>query len=585
MNIKRGLWIGLVLLGCDSREETASEAPPPALPAAASADAPKELPVSETDASYALLRRAAPALVAQGAAALGTRCRALPGELQEETRERLLARAASLGLDLEGDPARKAWSALAQALTLCSSASIQALERVLRGWLDVGGEPGRAATRALGFVAAERRSLRAETVIALLGQVNNSPEAAWFALSRLKYGATSLRSAALKVAGTAQTSSYSAEVYRLQTLARLHPESLKALSEVVQDEQRPPEIRRAALSALAAAGPSGERVLRKLSKRAPSEGSLAAWLAARKAQSKRLSPSESAWPSLVKSGNLRDQHSALTLLGRSAATPQGNAALASALGDENPGTVAIAARALRDSALRGASFEADRKLQRSLRASMQKVWSRDTLATQVALLEAVGALQVLSLRGKVESFCDSPWNAVRNAASQALAQLRSPRRCDLTSASFATPFADTADAELKLQVGELELTLRLFRQSAPRHFDRIVSLANAGWFEQNPLQYGDQVLQLGDPDGDGLGNGSHDTLPSEISPTPFTALSVGAAQLGLDSGSTQLFVTLADRPDLDLRYPHLGRASAEWIQVGRNATIESASLVILDPKP
>ena len=71
------------------------------------------------------------------------------------------------------------------------------------------------------------------------------------------------------------------------------------------------------------------------------------------------------------------------------------------------------------------------------------------------------------------------------------------------------------------------------------------------------------VVQLGDPGGDGYG-GSGELLRCETSPAPFGPLDVGVALAGRDTGSSQIFVTLARYPKLDGDYARVGRAEGDW---------------------
>ena len=69
------------------------------------------------------------------------------------------------------------------------------------------------------------------------------------------------------------------------------------------------------------------------------------------------------------------------------------------------------------------------------------------------------------------------------------------------------------------------------------------------------------VAQGGDPRADGYGGIAH-IVPTEISGARFERGAVGIALAGLDTGGTQFFITLADTPHLDARYPYLGRVVA-----------------------
>jgi cyclophilin family peptidyl-prolyl cis-trans isomerase len=53
-------------------------------------------------------------------------------------------------------------------------------------------------------------------------------------------------------------------------------------------------------------------------------------------------------------------------------------------------------------------------------------------------------------------------------------------------------------------------------------------------------------------------------MRSETSPVAFGPLDVGVALSGRDTGSSQFFVALTRAPNLDGRYPWVGRADGDW---------------------
>ncbi len=81
-------------------------------------------------------------------------------------------------------------------------------------------------------------------------------------------------------------------------------------------------------------------------------------------------------------------------------------------------------------------------------------------------------------------------------------------------------------------------------------------------------------MQFGDRGGDGYG-GSGELLRCETSPVPFGALDVGVALAGRDTGSSQIFVTLARHPHLDGHYAWVGRASGDWDAVAEGDVIKA----------
>jgi peptidyl-prolyl cis-trans isomerase B (cyclophilin B) len=85
------------------------------------------------------------------------------------------------------------------------------------------------------------------------------------------------------------------------------------------------------------------------------------------------------------------------------------------------------------------------------------------------------------------------------------------------------------------------------------------------------------VAQFGDPDGDGFG-GAGSLLRCETSPVPFGALDVGVALSGRDTGSSQLFVTLARYPHLDGEYARVGRAEGDWAALAEGDSIREVKV-------
>jgi peptidyl-prolyl cis-trans isomerase B (cyclophilin B) len=86
------------------------------------------------------------------------------------------------------------------------------------------------------------------------------------------------------------------------------------------------------------------------------------------------------------------------------------------------------------------------------------------------------------------------------------------------------------------------------------------------------------VVQFGDPEGDGYG-GSGTPLRCETSPVPFAALDVGMALAGRDTGSSQLFVSLARTPHLDGEFTRVGRAEGDWTKVAEGDVVRSARIL------
>jgi cyclophilin family peptidyl-prolyl cis-trans isomerase len=110
---------------------------------------------------------------------------------------------------------------------------------------------------------------------------------------------------------------------------------------------------------------------------------------------------------------------------------------------------------------------------------------------------------------------------------------------------------------------------------APLATARIVELARKGFYDGMPILRVSPgyIVQLGDSTGDGSGGAGGPPLPSEGAPAEFGALSVGLALGGRDTGSSQLFVTLAEEPPFFGDYPLLGSADPDWATVAEGDRI------------
>ncbi len=110
---------------------------------------------------------------------------------------------------------------------------------------------------------------------------------------------------------------------------------------------------------------------------------------------------------------------------------------------------------------------------------------------------------------------------------------------------------------------------------APIAATRMVALARSGFYTGMTIHrvVPGFVVQFGDRGGDGFG-GSGELLRCETSPVAFGALDVGVALAGRDTGSSQIFVTLARSPDLDGEYAWVGRADGDWNAVAEGDQVQ-----------
>jgi cyclophilin family peptidyl-prolyl cis-trans isomerase len=189
-------------------------------------------------------------------------------------------------------------------------------------------------------------------------------------------------------------------------------------------------------------------------------------------------------------------------------------------------------------------------------------------------------LQLLSLKSKIEAFCRDPSPAVRDKAARALVMLGDNSKSCVAPASTATTKAAANDKPVVIvfETTSGRHTLNLRPDLAPHSVQRVIDLLAEGFYNQMPIHRAvpGQVVQFGDPMGDGYGGSGREPVVSESSPQHFAAFSVGMADWGRDSGSSQLFVTLSASPLLDGEYTWLGTASQSWENVVLDDVITTA---------
>jgi len=198
--------------------------------------------------------------------------------------------------------------------------------------------------------------------------------------------------------------------------------------------------------------------------------------------------------------------------------------------------------------------------------------ARNSIEVQSLLLDAIGALQILTLKDTANGACASDNPTLREHAQKALRLLgEQARQCQppppqpgAPVALFATPMPDNALLTLETDVGTL--TLMLDASYAPSAVARVIGLAKAGFYDGIVVHrvVPGFVAQFGDPEGDGYGGDDKPPLRCETAPLPFPSGSIGVALSGRDTGSSQLFVTLGRYPHLDGQYAWLGTAGPGW---------------------
>ena len=306
---------------------------------------------------------------------------------------------------------------------------------------------------------------------------------------------------------------------------------------------------------------------------------------------------------LARDGSLRVRERALGVL---AAHPEAEAApevVARALAAKELGLVASAALAIaaRPSIAEGPSRQAihdaldpaapppkgaptertvDAAVKKALAGALARPMDEADAEIRIDLAAAVGALREVDARAWVMRLCTDRGPALRRAGRRALERLDPPgtaHACDVvTDFGDASPLAGKPSAprvlDLDTDVGAL--TLSLDPSIAPLAVARVAELAAAGFYDGLTFHrvVPGFVVQLGDPQGDGFG-GARSALRCETAPVPFAALDVGVALAGRDTGSSQIFVTLAPTPHLDGSYAWLGHASGAWAAIAEGDPI------------
>jgi cyclophilin family peptidyl-prolyl cis-trans isomerase/HEAT repeat protein len=280
-------------------------------------------------------------------------------------------------------------------------------------------------------------------------------------------------------------------------------------------------------------------------------------------------------------GPLRE--AALDLLAEHAELGEAYQLLADALAAKSPGVVASAARLLAsypERATRVATEPSDApsapnpdpSVVKALTAAYTDARAASRIEVQSLLLDAIGALQLLSLKEATNLACLSDNPTLREHAQKALGLLgERARRCDTFKPGVDSPpgAPSAGDQSLTFETDAGTLTMKLDARFAPNAVSRIVALAQAGFYDGLSVHrvVPGFVAQFGDPDGDGYGGDARLPLRCETSPIEFQPGAVGVALAGRDTGSSQLFVTLGRYPHLDGQYAWLGQAGPGWDRV------------------
>ena len=162
-------------------------------------------------------------------------------------------------------------------------------------------------------------------------------------------------------------------------------------------------------------------------------------------------------------------------------------------------------------------------------------------------------LHAVALRRDLHLTGASPETTVR-----ALRQAAEPDAGIGPADGVLAPAAGAGTWVLHTTAGTIRIALRA--DTAPEALRVLADATRAGTYAHTVFHrvVPGFVAQGGDPRHDGYG-GTTRIVTTELSGARFERGAVGVALAGLDTGGMQFFITLADAPHLDARYPYLGQ--------------------------
>ncbi|GGG28768.1 peptidyl-prolyl cis-trans isomerase [Caldovatus sediminis] len=143
------------------------------------------------------------------------------------------------------------------------------------------------------------------------------------------------------------------------------------------------------------------------------------------------------------------------------------------------------------------------------------------------------------------------------------------------SAATAPQPAAEDENRLRLELKDGTVTIELLPDLAPRHVERIKTLARRGFYDGTPFHRVIEgfMAQGGDPTGTGTGGSDLPNLPAEFSPPSkarFVRGTCGMARTAdPDSANSQFFIMFAPAPYLDGQYTIWGRVVSGMEAVDR----------------
>ncbi len=286
------------------------------------------------------------------------------------------------------------------------------------------------------------------------------------------------------------------------------------------------------------------------------------------------------YQALLRDSDANVRQAALRLLPAHREVTNSQALLGEALAALSPGVVATAAEILAHHPGRGLEpgRGEDAAKQTALIAALTQALRSDRFAhnpiVRATLVDAAGSLGVLGLVGDLQQLCAGPNATLRARAERALRTLTKDVALRCVAKAAAAPPSEldhlvTRALRLEFETDAGNLTLELDPSDAPLSVTRVADLVRAGFYDGTWVHRAVPgfIVQFGDPSGDGYGGAPRPALAAELTPFPFEAGAVGIAQAGLDTGVSQLFVTLGRFPHLDGESTRIGHAGPGWAEL------------------
>lgn len=272
------------------------------------------------------------------------------------------------------------------------------------------------------------------------------------------------------------------------------------------------------------------------------------------------------------SGDSRVVQAAIRLLPGHAEVKNADELLLAALRAPDPGTRTAALQVISAYPARAIPEKATRASD-DLLGELKKLTetNQDALPTELrsALLSAVGALGVLTLKPFVEDECKRGRLSLVGPAERALALLGNPKATCSVRFGRATGTAaeKTKPARYRVSlpsdVGALELLLDAPNaEVATEHIVAVLGAADSPLFVQRTSP--GFAVQFGDPNGDGYDAEPSTEVPPELSALPGSAPSVFVSGFSPSESSIQLLVLLTEAPEVTERRVRIGSASGPF---------------------